>query len=334
MLSCGVLRAQSLSDTVFVDRVDTVLVYHIDTVLFTDTIVREIPAEPVVIRETEYHTDTVYLLRVDTLRVRYEDTAALSALREKETFYREILTANGLDKEKLEAERNHYVRLVDSLSAVVRLVELENVRKEEANKYLAERAKAAEERAAITANKKKKVRPIQGIALRFFRTPDWDIRLTPEGVTSDGAATYTKVVRNRNAGDIEFDFVTGASVMLWDLTKFFNEPRVSSDSLQTRLPEIPRFDQQFNYDLGFYVGFGGTNLFKNFYIGPSFRFVDFFYLTMGVNICEYEVLIDGYEAGQTIPTALTLDDITAKSWLVKPFISFSIDLDFLSYIKK
>ncbi len=231
-------------------------------------------------------------------------------------------------------EKEHYRHLVDSLQKRVNSVEIENIRKQEENKYLAQKAKDAEEKAAITLNKKKKVRPIQGIAMRFFRTPDWDIRLTPDHVDpTTGAATYSKVIRNRNAGDIEFDFVTGASVMLWDLTDFFNNPS-QKDSTSTRLPEIPRFDQKFNYDLGIYVGFGGTNLFKNFYIGPSFRFVDFFYLTVGVNICEYEMLIDGYSAGQSLETALTLDDITAKSWLVKPFISLSIDLDFLSYIKK
>ena len=232
-------------------------------------------------------------------------------------------------------EKEYYRHLVDSLQKRVNAVEYENIRKQEENKYLAQKAKDAEEKAAITLNKKKKVRPIQGIALRFFRTPDWDIRLTPDHVDpSTGAATYSKVIRNRNAGDIEFDFVTGASVMLWDLTDFFNgESKKDSVSL-TRLPDIPRFDQKFNYDLGIYVGFGGTNLFKNFYIGPSFRFVDFFYVTVGLNICEYEMLIDGYSAGQSLETALTLDDITAKSWLVKPFISLSIDLDFLSYIKK
>ena len=232
-------------------------------------------------------------------------------------------------------EKEHYRHLVDSLQRRVNAVEIENIRKQEENKYLAQKAKDAEEKAAITLNKKKKVRPIQGIAMRFFRTPDWDIRLTPDHVDpSTGAATYSKVIRNRNAGDIEFDFVTGASVMLWDLTDFFNSPSKKDTLSTSRLPEIPRFDQKFNYDLGIYVGFGGTNLFKNFYIGPSFRFVDFFYLTVGVNICEYEMLIDGYKAGQSLETALTLDDITAKSWLVKPFISLSIDLDFLSYIKK
>ncbi|MBP5190593.1 MAG: hypothetical protein J6031_06720 [Bacteroidales bacterium] len=230
-------------------------------------------------------------------------------------------------------EKEHYRHLVDSLQKRVGAVELENIRKQEENKYLAQKAKDAEEKAVITLNKKKKVRPIQGIAMRFFRTPDWDIRLTPETVDG-GTVTYSKVIRNRNAGDIEFDFVTGASVMLWDLTDFFNGTSKKDTLSLSRLPEIPRFDQKFNYDLGIYVGFGGTNLFKNFYIGPSFRFVDFFYLTIGVNICEYEMLIDGYTAGQSLEPVLTLDDITAKSWLVKPFISLSIDLDFLSYIKK
>lgn len=295
-------------------------------------------------------------------------------LAEKEDLYRQAMTSSTIDKAKFEGElrakeasidakareiaflqkgidakevtlqaqrenythllteKEYYRHLVDSLQKRVNAVEIENIRKQEENKYLQQKAKEAEEKAAITLNKKKKVRPIQGIALRFFRTPDWDIRLTPESVNAEGATTYTKVVRNRNAGDIEFDFVTGASVMLWDLTDYFNNPR-HKDSAQ-HIPDIPRFDQKFNYDVGVYVGFGGSNLFKNFYIGPSFRFVDFFYLTMGVNICEYEMLIDGYQPGQTIPTALTLDDITAKAWLVKPFISFSIDLDFLSYIKR
>lgn len=232
-------------------------------------------------------------------------------------------------------EKEHYRHLVDSLQKRINAVELENVRKQEENKYLAQKAKDAEEKAAITLNKKKKVRPIQGIALRFFRTPDWDIRLTPildeQGHYTN---TYNKVIRNRNAGDIEFDFVTGASVMLWDLTNYFNGTSKKDTVSTSRLPELPRFDQKFNYDLGIYVGFGGSNLFKNFYIGPSFRFVDFFYLTVGVNVCEYEVLAEGYTANQTLDYNLTLDDITSKSWLVKPFISLSIDLDFLSYIKR
>ncbi len=134
-----------------------------------------IPVPSIPLTDTVYvlRTDTVRLYRTDTLRIyhtdtiirREADTAALKALQEKEVFYREILNANGVDKEKLEAERNYYIRVVDSLRALVRIAELENVRKQEENKYLAERAKAAEERIALATSRKKKVRPIQGIAM-------------------------------------------------------------------------------------------------------------------------------------------------------------------------
>ena len=268
---------------------------------------------------TVYRTDSVYILRTDTVTVRVADTAALKALQEKEVFYREILTASGVDKEKLEAERNYYIRMVDSLRSVVRVSEIEAVRREEQNKYLEERAKAAEERVAQATNRKKKVRPIQGVAMRFYRTPAWEIRLDANG---------DRHIANRNAGSIEFDYVTGASVMLWDMTKYFNK------SHELKTGEIPKFDQDFAYDLGLYVGFGGSNLFKNFYAGISFRFVDFFYFTGGFNVAEYQVLAEGRKAGEKLDHGESIDDVTAKAWLLKPFVSLSIDLDFLSYIKK
>jgi hypothetical protein len=292
-------------DTVYLLRTDTVTRWINDTII-------------------QVRTDTVIQVKHDTVVRREADTAALKALQEKEIFYREILSSNGVDKEKLEAERNYYIHVVDSLRTLIRIAELENVRKEEANKYLEERARAAEERVAQATNRKKKVRPIQGIAMRFYRTPMWEIRLN---------ANSERYIANRNAGNVEFDFATGASVMLWDLTKYFNKPHTfGSDS--SRIREIPRFDQEFAYDLGFYVGFGGSNLFKNFYVGPSFRFVDFFYITVGVNIAEYTVLADGYESGEVLLAGQSIDDITAKAWLIKPFISINIDLDFLSYIKR
>ncbi|MBR4505585.1 MAG: hypothetical protein IKP21_02290 [Bacteroidales bacterium] len=285
-------------------RHDTVYMHHTDTL-------------------TVYRVDSVYILRTDTVVKRVADTAALSALRDKEKFYREILSANGVDKEKLEAERNYYIHMVDSLRAIVRIAEIEAVRKEEANKYLAERARAAEEKVAAATNKKKKVRPIQGVAMRFFRTPAWEIRLN---------ANSDRYIANRNAGNIEFDYVTGASVMLWDMTRYFNKPHIiGSDSSGH---QIRGFDQEFSYDLGLYVGFGGSNLFKNFYAGISFRFVDFFYFTAGFNVAEYQVLAKGYESGQVLLAGQSIDDITAKAWLLKPYLSLSIDLDFLSYIKK
>ena len=286
---------------------DTVYLIHKDTV-------------------TLHHVDSVYIVRTDTIIKRVADTAALSAMREKEAFYREILSSNGVDKEKLEAERNYYIHMVDSLRAIVRIAEIEAVRKEEANKYLEERAKAAEERMAAINNKKKKIRPIQGVALRFYRAPDWEIRLK----SGSTAGTYDKYISNRNAGSVDFDYVTGASVMLWDLTDYFNKDH----NIGSNGKGIKRFDQQFNYDIGIYVGFGGSNLFRNFYVGTSFRFVDFFYLTLGANIAEYQVLKSGYGSGEVIGPNLSIEDVTAKAWLVKPFVSLSIDLDFLSYIKK
>lgn len=268
---------------------------------------------------TQLRVDSVYILHTDTIIKRVADTAALKALQEKEVFYREILTANGVDKEKLEAERNYYIRIVDSLRSIVRVAEIEAVRREEKNKYLEERARAAEEKVAAATNRKKKVRPIQGVAMRFYRTPAWEIRLDANG---------DRHIANRNAGSIEFDYVTGASVMLWDITKYFNKKH------EFKTGEIPRFDQDFAYDLGLYVGFGGSNLFKNFYTGISFRFVDFFYLTTGFNVAEYQVLAEGRTNNDVLIHGESIDDVTAKAWLLKPFVSLSIDLDFLSYIKK
>ena len=300
--------------------------YGQDTVRLRDTVVL-------------LRTDTVVVRRTDTVTVRVVDSAMIrhvqereALMAEKEKFYKEIFTKSGVDQNKIEADRDHYRHLVDSLNKLVREAELENVRKEEANKYLLQRATDAQARVAEATNRKKKVRAIQGIAMRFYRTPNWEVRLQP----AEEAGTYNKVLRNRNAGNIEFDFVTGASVMLWDLTQYFNKDIKSVKIGETNLktPELRKFDQDFAYDVGIYVGFGGSNLFKNFYTGLSFRFVDFFYLTAGVNIAEYEVLVSGYDDGSIIPSALDISAVTAKAWLLKPFVSLSIDLDFLSYIKK
>ena len=303
------------------DSPDTVVITRTDTLFVTDTLLV---------------TDTVVIRVVDSAMLRnVEQREAL--MTEKERFYKEIFNKSGIDQNKLEAERDRYSRRVDSLQALVHTSELENVRKDEANKYLEQRAREAEARVADATNKKKKVRAVQGIAMRFFRTPVWEVRLQPRtNALGQYDGTYDKTVRNRNAGNIEFDFVTGASVMLWDLTPYFNKNHMSKQIGETNLktPELKKFDQDFAYDVGIYVGFGGSNLFKNFYVGPSFRFVDFFYFTAGINIAEYEVLVSGYSDGDIIPDAYDIGAVTAKAWLLKPFLALSIDLDFLSYIKK
>ncbi len=312
LLAFSLLAALQLrgQDTVPYPRQDTIRLLVHDTVVLL-------------------HTDTVVMKVIDSSMLRnMQEREALMA--EKEKFYKEIFTKSGVDQNKIEADRDHYRHLVDSLNRLVRTAELENVRKEEANKYLLQRAKDAEARVSEATNRKKKVRAIQGIAMRFYRTPNWEVR-----IQSDADGGNQRVLLNRNAGNIEFDFVTGASVMLWDFTQYFNKDHKSRTIGDTKIrtPEVRKFDQEFAYDLGIYVGFGGSNLFKNFYVGPSFRFVDFFYFTAGVNIAEYTVLVSGYKEGEGLGNK-TIDDVTAKSWLMKPFLALSIDLDFLSYIKK
>lgn len=259
-------------------------------------------------------------------------TNEIAMLQRNIDFRDSTLKDEKVNYERLSLERRECMHIVDSLRDIVVEAEKENVRKQEENKYLAQRAKEAEEKVYTATNRKKKVRPVQGIAMRFYRTPELELSLNPiKDDAGNYTGTYDKIIRNRNEGNIEFDFVTGASVMLWDLSKYFNE---RPDTLVSGIVDLRKFDQQFAYDLGFYVAFGGSNLFKNFYVGPSFRFVDFFYLTVGVNICEYEILAEGFEVGNKVPQALSIGDVTAKTWLMKPFVSLSIDLDFLSYIKK
>lgn len=163
--------------------------------------------------------------------------------------------------------------------------------------------------------------------MRFYRTPDWYIRPSKN---ADGVVEY--LITNKNSGNVEFDFITGASVMLWDLTPYFHKKHKETQPGQG--VNFKRFDQDFTYDLGIYVGFGGSNLFKNFYFGPSFKFMDFFHFTLGANVAEYQVLAGDYKEGDPLPSGFSIKDQIVDKWKVNFFLSLSLDLDFLSYIKK
>lgn len=253
----------------------------------------------------------------------------------------DFLTARIVEKEEsLKQQKQSYDKVIhekesmtflaDSLRTRLNEAEKKIIQTNEALKYTERRAKEAEAKVEAAVSRKKKVCVIQGIAMKTFRTPSWSLapRVNPETSRTE------YVIVNRNAGSIEFDFITGASVMLWDLTKSFNgEPKAVKDSTQTKSRELPKFDQQFSYSLGIYVGFGGSNLFKNFYVGPSFKFLDFFHFTAGMNVCEYEVLREGVEEGSVLEAG-SLDSQIVKAWKLKPFVSLSLDLDFISYIKK
>ena len=221
-------------------------------------------------------------------------------------------------------DRDHYLQLSDSLRNELMAAQKIVIQKDEELKYTRKRAEEAEAKINSATNKKKKVRVIQGIAMRFYRTPDWYVRADYD----NGELVYR--ITNRNAGSVEFDFITGASVMLWDLTPLFHKTKTTASS--EGQVNFKRFDQHFTYDLGVYVGFGGSNLFKNFYFGPSFKFMDFFHFTVGANVAEYQALADGLEEGQILKTSIKeqIQDV----WKVTMFIALSLDLDFLSYIKK
>lgn len=240
----------------------------------------------------------------------------------------EDLKAERATNAKLNLTAEKYRLLNDSLKNSLSDAEKKIIKTNEALKYTEQRAKDAEAKVEAATAKKKKVVPIQGLALKFFRTPNWSI--APDQI-EDGTIVYRIV--NKNGGDVEFDYTAGASVMLWDLTRKDKNKKTENDSLRQKHIEIKKFDQEFSYSLGLYVGFGGKNLFKNFYVGPSFKFLDFFHLTAGLNICEYEMLTGNFQEGDILPTGLSLTDQITKVWKPKPFVSLSFDLDFLSYIK-
>lgn len=247
---------------------------------------------------------------------------------EKESFYKiEMMRDLRETNEQLLYEKDKYQHLSDSLRLRLNAAEKTIIQANEELKYTQQRAKDAEAKVSAATARKKKVCAIQGIAMKTFRTPNWS--LAPDK-TQDGAVFY-KII-NKNGGEVEFDYTAGAYVMLWDLTGI--NKKTENDSIGKKYLDIKKFDQDFSYSLGLYVGFGGSNLFKNFYVGPSFKFLDFFYFTAGVNVCEYEMLTGAYQEGSELPAGFSLNDQISKVWKPKPFFSLSFDLDFISYIKK
>jgi len=251
---------------------------------------------------------------------------------EKESFYKiEMVRDLRENNEKLLSEKEQYQQLSDSLRLRLSEAEKSIIRTNEELKYTQQRALDAEAKVSNATSRKKKVCAIQGIAMKTFRTPNWS--LAPNRIVDeDGTVRVGYKIVNKNGGEVEFDYTAGAYVMLWDLTR--KPKHVENDTIIKKHLEIKKFDQEFSYSLGLYVGFGGSNLFKNFYVGPSFKFLDFFHLTAGINVCEYEMLTGAYQEGDELPAGFSLTDQISKVWKAKPFVSLSFDLDFISYMKK
>lgn len=224
------------------------------------------------------------------------------SINEKETH----ISTKDRQLEAISEERDKYFKMSDTLRESLKAAQIVIMQREEELKYTKKRAEEAEAKVAAATGRKKKVRVIQGLAMRLYPTPDWDIM--PRSL---GDGQYDNIIVNRNSGSVDFDLIVGASLMLWDLSKH---------------------SEKFTQDLGIYVGFGGNNLFKNFYIGPSYKFLDFFHLSAGVNVAQYTLLAEGYEEGKPLPPGWSIQ--TTKQWKVTGFISISFDLDFISYIGK
>ena len=175
---------------------------------------------------------------------------------------------------KITQEKEMYYKMADTLRNKLVETEKELLKIKEELKYQKQKAVEAQAKIDAATGRKKKVRVIQGIAMRLYPTPVWDI--VPVA-TENG---YENKVINRNTSKVDFDFITGASVILYDLTK----------------PE-----DKFASDISVYVGFGGANLFKNFYVGGSYRFLDFFHVALGVNVSEYTLLAEEFnKEGQSL----------------------------------
>ena len=122
---------------------------------------------------------------------------------------------------KITQEKEMYYKMADTLRNKLVETEKELLKIKEELKYQKQKAVEAQAKIDAATGRKKKVRVIQGIAMRLYPTPVWDI--VPVA-TENG---YENKVINRNTSKVDFDFITGASVILYDLTK--PEDKFASD---------------------------------------------------------------------------------------------------------
>jgi hypothetical protein len=202
-------------------------------------------------------------------------------------------------------QKDHSLQLIDSLQKNLNKRELEFARTSEREKIITAQLNDLQTKQKEATNRKKKIRFIQGVALKNYRTPDWG--LAPQSASS----TATYVISNKNAGKLEFDYITGVSMAMMDLS---------------------RKDSKFTYDAGLFVGFGGQNLFKNFYIGPSFKLFDYFHINTGANIAEYQQLKNGFNEGDVLPPGINIP--TVREWKVNYYLGFTVDFELLTNIPK
>jgi len=213
--------------------------------------------------------------------------------------------ARTLEIQTVVAEKKLTEAKADSMRTTLNATEKKLLLTSEQLKFNEIRLKDCENRYASVTNKKKKTRVVQGFALKNYRTPDF--ALAPK----DAQNPSVYVISNKNSSSVEFDFVTGASIMLKDLSK-------EGGSM--------------TYDVGFFLGFGGNNLFKNFYLGPNIKLFDVLHVNTGVNIAEYEALKEGFNVGDVLSPGISIP--TTKEWRVNAYVGITFDLDLITMIGK
>lgn len=202
-------------------------------------------------------------------------------------------------------EKDNSLKIIDSLARTLNQKELDLIKVSERLKIIEGQFNEISAKQAAAANKKKKIRFIQGVGLKNYRTPDWQLSLQSPNSSS------ANVIVNKNGGNFEFDYITGVSLSMIDLSKEKGK---------------------FTYDAGLFVGFGGQNLFKNFYIGPSFKILDYFHINAGANIAEYVQLQNGFSEGDVLTGSTSIP--TVKEWKINLYLGFNVDFDLLASIPK
>ncbi|NVO19965.1 MAG: hypothetical protein HXX13_09705 [Bacteroidetes bacterium] len=234
--------------------------------------------------------------------------------KDKEIVYlkKSVEEKNQLLKEKtneissLNKEKDRSLITIDTLNKSLNQKALEYAKTSERLSLIEPEYNVLKAEKDAANSKKKKIRFIQGMAIKSYRTPDWQMAPASSSSPND------YVITNKNAGKVDFDYITGISLSVYDLTQE---------------------DSKFTSDVGVFAGFGGQNLFKNFYLGPSFKFFDFIHLNTGLNFAEYEQLKPGFKEGDH-PGASGLSSILIKKWKTNFFIGFTLDLELLRIITR
>jgi len=251
--------------------------------------------------------------KIDLVKLEGQLAAKNSQLSGKEREI-ELLAESISDRKDAIQDKNEEIRLIrdkrqsasvqlDTLKDYLRETEKDLLLTKQELKYSKKEIKALKKRIHDLTNKEKTIRLVQGIGIRNYRSPLYSLK--PE--SSDNPDSY--VITNENAGDYEFDFVTGATFKLFDL---------SAD------------DAKFTSDVGFFLGFGGKNLFKNFYIGPNIKLFDVIHINAGLNVAEFRSLKSGFNEGDRVPQGSSIP--TVSQWELTPYFGLTFDFSLITSI--